>query len=113
MLVFQFDNSHIEPFDFLECEKMNLSQKLDDLGLVVSMNGLWPSLVPGMLCGSSGLVRNDSVSCALWRGAGCGGVSDCADCKQSCGVKTIGADVENWRNPRLKGVEYVRWTRTN
>ena len=33
MLVFQFGNPQVKPFDFLEGEEMNLSQKLDDLGL--------------------------------------------------------------------------------
>ena len=33
MLVFQFGNPKVKPFDFLDDEKMNLSQKLDDPGL--------------------------------------------------------------------------------
>jgi hypothetical protein len=46
LLVLQFDNPHVEPFDLLKGDQVDFTQEFDDLGLGWVLNGSWPSLVP-------------------------------------------------------------------
>jgi hypothetical protein len=47
MLILQFDNSHVEPFDFFEGDQVYFTQQVDDLGLGWVHDWVSLSLVPG------------------------------------------------------------------
>ena len=54
MLVFQFDNPHVEAFDFFEGDQVYFSQKLNDPGLVAVHSRIIAVAVAGDALGSIG-----------------------------------------------------------
>ncbi len=54
MLALQFDNPHVEPFNFLEGDQVYFSQEFDDPGLVAVHSRIIAAAVAGDAVGPSG-----------------------------------------------------------